>query len=500
LKYENRGNIFFIMNKRSFFNTFLGRRKSDKVTRFLLAADFLFNVFLITLIIQNCQSPMEDASSYRPSADVPRITVNPLSIEAHEDAVLTGRVVGMEAGGIPRLKVKMDAGPKISYSMAQIRIDEVTGEFSIPVHAEAISADGEAPVTVSAPGYLPGKATIKYMAGNGQPGIMVRDALNNVLNNKTLTVSPEDTESKAVKARIIGAPEVYIWLKWTITPLTVAALSADVATETPVPLNMPPHIIPVSTGTATVTVINCNQVGELYGEGGDFTASFTVQVEMSVSAFSVSGTIDLAPNEDPAAGFLTAAQVRLMNGADEVAVTSPNTNGGYTFDDLAAGAYTIEVSLDGYITGTISGFSVSSGNVTEKDLELAAAPRIFRVTIDPLIPGYDDPGLDTNEEGETILNGKGGINIHGGSYDFDATVEGYNYPPNSVPQDVTWEIINLDPPGSQQIWGIDANTGEFTIEMYSYGDPLKEFTVRATSTADGGVSGTLPVLVGLTDN
>jgi hypothetical protein len=442
------------MNKRSFFNTFLGRRKSDKVTRFLLVADFLFNIFLITIIIQNCQSPMDDAAFYPPTADVPRITVNPLSIGENEDAVLTGQVLGMETGGIPQLEVEMDAGSMIRYGMDQLRIDEDTGEFSIPVHAGAISADGELPITVSAPGYLPGHTTIKYLAGNdndnGQPGIMVRDALNIVLNNGTLIVSPEDTASKAVKARITGAPEGYNWLKWTITPLTVAALSADVAVGTPAPLNMPPHIIPVNRGTATVTVINCNQAGERYGEGGDFTASFTVQVEMSPSASSVSGTIGLAPNEDPTAGFLTAAKVRLMNGAGEAAATSPNTKGGYTFDDIAAGVYTIEVSLNGYITGTIPGLTVSSGKVTGMDRELAAAPRIFKVTIDPLLPGYDAPGLDEDEDGDKILNGKGGINMHGGSYDFDATVEGYNYPPNSVPQDVTWEIIDLAPPGSRQ--------------------------------------------------
>jgi hypothetical protein len=263
---------------------------------------------------------------------------------------------------------------------------------------------------------------------------------------------------------------------------------------------MPPHIIPVSRGTATVTVINCNQAGERYGEGGDFTASFTVQVEMSRSASSVSGTIGLAPNEDPAAGVLTAAKVRLMKGANEAAVTSPDTKGGYRFEGLEDGAYTIEVSLNGYITGTTAGFTLSSGNVTGMDLELSAAPRIFKVTIDPLIPGYDAPGLDEDEDGDKILNGNGGINQYGGSYDFNATVEGYNYPPNSVPQDVTWEIIDLDPLGSRQIWGIDANTGEFTIERYSYGDNLRKFTVRVTSTADGGVSGTLPVLVGLTDS
>jgi chitodextrinase len=52
------------------------------------------------------------------------------------------------------------------------------------------------------------------------------------------------------------------------------------------------------------------------------------------------------------------------------APVSAAANGAYTITGVPDGTYTIEVSLSGYITGTITGVTVSGANVSDKDLVL----------------------------------------------------------------------------------------------------------------------------------
>jgi hypothetical protein len=169
---------------------------------------------------------------------------------------------------------------------------------------------------------------------------------------------------------------------------------------------------------------------------------------------SVGGTITLASNENPAAGALTAASVQLKDGSSPVGTpVHPDSGGIYRFDGVADGTYTIEVSLAGYVTGTISGFTVSSGNVTGKDLTLAAAPVITSVSIAAEFragtagkAGTADNGGEKysagttgSPYGEDSLIDEFAYERQANPYaviELSATVSGYNNPP----QEVLWSL------------------------------------------------------------
>jgi len=84
------------------------------------------------------------------------------------------------------------------------------------------------------------------------------------------------------------------------------------------------------------------------------------------SAYAVSGAISADDIEGPLAG----ASVKLLKNGATVKV-SESTDAGYTISDVEDGTYTIEVSKDDYITGTIANVVVAGANVSDKNLELA---------------------------------------------------------------------------------------------------------------------------------
>jgi hypothetical protein len=97
---------------------------------------------------------------------------------------------------------------------------------------------------------------------------------------------------------------------------------------------------------------------------GGQTTTFGIGVYAAL--YTVSGTITTS-DDASAAG----ASVQLK--ADGTASGSPvtaGTNGTYTISGVPDGTYTIDVSLSGYNTGTITGVTVSGANVTGKNLVL----------------------------------------------------------------------------------------------------------------------------------
>jgi hypothetical protein len=125
----------------------------------------------------------------------------------------------------------------------------------------------------------------------------------------------------------------------------------------------------VFAGTYTIEV-------SLTGYVTDAISAFTVSnanvtgkdlvLQISTPVYSVSGTI--TKNNG---GNAVGASVQLkQDGSDVGSSVSTNADGTYTIGNVAAGTYTIEVSLPGYNTGAISAFTVSNADVTGKDLEL----------------------------------------------------------------------------------------------------------------------------------
>jgi formylglycine-generating enzyme required for sulfatase activity len=95
-------------------------------------------------------------------------------------------------------------------------------------------------------------------------------------------------------------------------------------------------------------------------------ADVTVRAEFET--YSISGTIT---TDDPPNGAASGASVQLKQGGTNMGgAVSTDVSGAYTISTVPAGTgYIIEISLNGYITGTISSFNIT-GDVTGKDLTL----------------------------------------------------------------------------------------------------------------------------------
>ncbi|WP_369283966.1 S-layer homology domain-containing protein [Oscillibacter sp. GMB15532] len=110
----------------------------------------------------------------------------------------------------------------------------------------------------------------------------------------------------------------------------------------------------------TVTVTNGSFTMPAYG----VTVNVTFR-ESSVPAYTISGTIK---GSDTGAGI--PASLQLKDGGGNVLGTTTAANGSYSFTGVPAGSYTVAVSCTGYDSGTITGITVSTANLTGKNLTL----------------------------------------------------------------------------------------------------------------------------------
>lgn len=117
-------------------------------------------------------------------------------------------------------------------------------------------------------------------------------------------------------------------------------------------------------GTATVKATIIDGLGT----GSDYTQTFTIIVtEEPVVTYSISGTVKGSDTNSGIAG----AKVQLKK--EDSNIGSPvftDSNGAYTISNVLANTYSIEVSADGYVNGTLNDVIVRSEDVTGKDLTL----------------------------------------------------------------------------------------------------------------------------------
>lgn len=108
------------------------------------------------------------------------------------------------------------------------------------------------------------------------------------------------------------------------------------------------------TGTISSFVVTNENVNN-----GDFT--------LSAPIYTVSGAVS-----DAKGNVVTDARIQLKNSEGNVGNHVATTgNGSYTILAIVPGDYTIEVSKSGYITDTISSFTVSNANITDKNITLS---------------------------------------------------------------------------------------------------------------------------------
>jgi hypothetical protein len=195
------------------------------------------------------------------------------------------------------------------------------------------------------------------------------------------------------------------------------------------------------------------------------------------TTYTITGTITKSDGGGGAEG--ASVQLKDGNGPVGTAVTT-NASGAYTISSVPAGTYTIEVTLEGYTTGTISGVTVNSSNVTGKDLTLA---RLY--TISGTI-STDDSG--SAEGAKVQLKGSGGSNVGSAvTADSDGAYTISNVPAGTYTIEVTHTGYTTG-----TIVGVTVNTSNVTGKNLTL---VKQKTLKITGIT--GMTGT--VFVVLTD-
>jgi formylglycine-generating enzyme required for sulfatase activity len=158
---------------------------------------------------------------------------------------------------------------------------------------------------------------------------------------------------------------------------------------------------------------------------GNITGKDLALVKITVPVYTVSGTI----TTDNPGGPVGGANIQLKQGGTNVGgAVSTDGSGAYTITDVPAGTgYTIEVSLSGYTTGTISSFNVTTTNVTNKDLTLAKIVYSISGTITTDNPGGAAAGASVQlKQGGSPVGGA--VSTDGsGAYSISNIPEGTGY-------------------------------------------------------------------------
>jgi hypothetical protein len=105
--------------------------------------------------------------------------------------------------------------------------------------------------------------------------------------------------------------------------------------------------------------------------GNGYETAYTVKLAFDPSLYTVSGTVTVP------AGPASGASVRLRAGAALIGSGSTAADGSYTISGVPDGTYTVEASLSGYVTGTVS-VTVSGGDAGGRNLTLV--PRTYTVS------------------------------------------------------------------------------------------------------------------------
>jgi protocatechuate 3,4-dioxygenase beta subunit len=207
----------------------------------------------------------------------------------------------------------------------------------------------------------------------------------------------------------------------------------------------------VAPGTYT---IEATHTGYNPGTISNVTVSATnitnqnITLTKAAVTYTVSGTISV--DDSAGGGSPSGATVQLRNDTGPVGTAvSADAEGVYAISGVAPGTYTIEVSLEGYTTGTIDNVEVSAADVTGKDLELkktVVVPGTY--TVSGTI-GVSDSGSGGSPSGASVqlrqggtakgaavsADGSGAYSISGvapGTYTIEVSLAGYDTGTDSV--------------------------------------------------------------------
>lgn len=180
-----------------------------------------------------------------------------------------------------------------------------------------------------------------------------------------------------------------------------------------------------------------------FGATGDYefrlneeNRTFTVRLLGSLDLGTITGRVEFSDAPVPR----PAAIVQLKNEAGAVVSTTSSStdDGSFTLEDVFGGTYSLEASLDGYHTATVTGVVVVEGDTTNAGT-LTLVPRVFG-TITGQVAWDDSPSTpppttarvfraNTNRvEGETTIDASGAYSVSGlvtGAYDVELSAPSY---------------------------------------------------------------------------
>jgi hypothetical protein len=264
------------------------------------------------------------------------------------------------------------------------------------------------------------------------------------------------------------------------TDLTVTAAYSDNTSKTLAPADY--------TLSGTLTVGNSSITVTYQGQTDTFTDTVT---NPATPTYTVSGTIT---SYNPS-GVLAGATVTLKEGAVTKGTAATAANGTYTISNVPDGTYTIEVSKNGYNTGTITNIAVTGANVTGKNLQLTNNS-IPTYTVSGIITANMPVGTVTGatvnlKNGDTVIGTDtstwdGGYiisNVPDGTYTIEVSYDGYT----------TGTISNVVVTGANvtgQHWQlIKESSGGLITSPWDIGSYL--------TSSSGGASASDPVLLAL---
>ncbi len=207
--------------------------------------------------------------------------------------------------------------------------------------------------------------------------------------------------------------------------------------------------------------------------GNGNTAATSFSIEYTIFYATISGTITDSDSSSAIAG----AAVQLKSAGNNIG--SPvytDADGAYTISGVPAGTYTLEVSAEGYDSGTISNVVVADANISGKDLMLTKT----------FIPVADI----------TMTNA---ASVPAGS---NLSLEGTVTPANASRQTIVWELVSAGVTGATVVDGVfsASSAGTATVRatvikgLSESSDYTRTFTITVTAgplTGNVTISGTL---------
>jgi hypothetical protein len=166
---------------------------------------------------------------------------------------------------------------------------------------------------------------------------------------------------------------------------------------------------------------------------GNVTGKDLTLSPVPANTYTVSGTVSTS-NGGSVAGVVAALW---SEGGSTGKIADTGANGNYAINGVAAGTYTIKVSLAGYVSGEITAIAVSDNDVTGKDLTLSPVPA-NTYTISGTISTSDEvsaagavatlwsEGVSTGKIADTGADGNYAISgVAAGTYTVKVSLAGY---------------------------------------------------------------------------